>query len=213
MKNRILALALFTLATLSFAAFNATAQNYPTRAVRIVVGFAPGGATDVTARILAQELSKLWSQQVVVDNRPGASGAIAAELVARAAPDGYMLLVSPQTSVVVAPILIKKLNYDPIKDFAAAGVVGSTPQLLVVLPTLPAKTFKEFMAFARANADKLSYGSGGIGSTPHMAGELLNLSLGVRVTHVPYKGEVPALTDVLGGQLPYMFANIPVALP
>jgi len=201
------------MAAMALAAFGAAAQTFPARGVRIVVGFAPGGATDVTARILAQELGRAWNQQVIVDNRPGASGAIAAELVARAAPDGYTLLVSPQTSVVVAPILIKKLNYDPIKDFAAAGVVGSTPQLLVVLPTLPVKTFREFMAFAKANAAKLSYGSGGIGSTPHMAGELLNLSLGVRITHVPYKGEVPALTDVLAGQLPYMFANIPVALP
>ena len=190
----------------------ATAQNFPSRAARIVVGFAPGGATDVTARLLALELNKLWGQQVVVDNRPGASGMIGAELVAKAAPDGYTLLVSPQTSIVVAPLLIKKVPYDSIKDFATIAVVGSTPQLLVIHPSLPAKNFREFATFVKTNAANLSYGSGGIGSTPHMAGELLNTSLGVRVTHVPYKGENPGVTDLLGGQIPYMFVNFPVAI-
>ena len=188
------------------------AQTFPSRSARIVVGFAPGGATDVTARLLAQELNKLWGQQVVVDNRPGASGMIGAEMVAKAAPDGYTLLVSPQTSIVVAPLLIKKVAYDSVKDFATIAVVGSTPQLLVIHPSLPPKNFREFAAFVKTNAANLSYGSGGIGSTPHMAGELLNTSLGVRVTHVPYKGENPGVTDLLGGQIPYMFVNFPVAI-
>ncbi len=191
----------------------ATAQNFPSRSARIVVGFAAGGATDVTARLLAMELSKAWGQQVVVDNRPGASGMIGAEIVAKAAPDGYTLLVSPQTSIVVAPLLIKKVAYDSIRDFATVSVVGSTPQLLVIHPSLPPKTFREFAAFVKANEKNLSFGSGGIGSTPHMAGELLNSSLGVRVTHVPYKGENPGVTDLLGGQIPYMFVNFPVAIP
>ena len=188
------------------------AQNFPSRAARIVVGFAPGGATDVTARLLAMELGKAWGQQVVVDNRPGASGMIGAELVAKAASDGYTLLVSPQTSIVVAPLLIKKVPYDSVKDFATVAVVGSTPQLLVIHPSLPPKNFREFAAFVKANEKSLSYGSGGIGSTPHMAGELFNSSLGVRVTHVPYKGENPGVTDLLGGQIPYMFVNFPVAI-
>ena len=192
---------------------HALAQSYPSRAVRIVVGFAPGGATDVTARLLAAELGKTWGQQVVVDNRAGASGMIGAELVAKAAPDGYTLLISPQTSIVVAPMLIKNVAYDSIKDFAAVTVVGSTPQLLVIHPSLPPKTFREFVTFVKANSKNLSYGSGGIGSTPHMAGELLNTSLGVRVTHVPYKGENPGVADLLGGQIPYMFVNFPVAMP
>ncbi len=190
----------------------AQAQTFPSRGARIVVGFAAGGATDVTARLLALELTKAWSQQVVVDNRPGASGMIGAEIVAKAAPDGYTLLVSPQTSIVVAPLLIKKVAYDSVKDFATIAVVGSTPQLLVIHPSLPPKNFREFAAFVKANAASLSYGSGGIGSTPHMAGELLNTSLGVRVTHVPYKGENPGVTDLLGGQIPYMFVNFPVAI-
>ena len=189
------------------------AQAYPAKPVRVMVGFAPGGSTDVTARIMAQELSKLWNQQVIVDNRPGASGMIGAELAAKAAPDGYTLLVSPQTSIVVAPLLFQKMAYDPIKDFATVGVVGSSPQLLVIHPSLPPKNFKEFVTFAKANWRQLSFGSGGIGSTPHLGSELLNLSLKVKMVHVPYKGENPALADVLGGQLPLMFSNLPVGLP
>ncbi len=202
----------FAAVLLSFAA-TAYAQNYPTKPVRIVVGFAPGGSTDLTARLYAQELNRLWNTQVIVDNRPGASGMIGAEVAAKAAPDGYTLLVSPQTSIVVAPLIFKKVNYDPIKDFAPISVIGSTPQLLVAHPSLPAKNFREFAAFVKANAKNLSYASGGFGSTPHMAGELLNTSLKVRVTHVPYKGENPGVADVLAGQVPYMFSNFPVVLP
>ena len=130
-----------------------------------------------------------------------------------APPDGYTLLVSPQTSIVVAPLLFQKMAYDPIKDFATVAVVGSSPQMLVIHSSLPPKNFKEFAVFAKANARQLSFGSGGLGSTPHLAGELLNLSLAIKMVHVPYKGENPALADVLGGQLPLMFSNLPVALP
>ena len=168
-----------TILALSIAASSVTgvyAQTFPSRPARIIVGFTAGGATDVTARLLAQDFTKMWGQQVLVDNRPGASGMIGAELVARAAPDGHTLLVSPQTSIVVAPLLIKKVAYDSLKDFATVAVVGSTPQLLVIHPSLPPKNFKEFVAFVKANAKNLSFGSGGIGSTPHMAGELFNAS-------------------------------------
>jgi tripartite-type tricarboxylate transporter receptor subunit TctC len=186
---------------------------YPTKAVRIVVGFAPGGSTDITARIVAQKLTDLWGQTVVVDNRPGASGMIAAELTAKAAPDGYTLLASPQTSTAVAPSLYPKIAYDPLRDFAPITVVASSPQLLVVHPSLPAKSFKEFVALAKSRPGQLSYGSGGIGSTPHLGGELLSSTVGIKMVHVPYKGENPALADVIGGQLPLMFSNLPVALP
>ena len=191
----------------------AHAQSYPAKPVRILVGFAPGGSTDLTARLFAQELNKLWGTQVVVDNRPGASGMIAAELTSKAPPDGYTWLVSPQTSTVVAPLIYKKIGYDPIRDFAPIAVIGSTPQLLVLHPSLPPRNFKEFSAFVKANSKTLSYGSGGFGSTPHMAGELFNTSLKVKVTHVPYKGENPGVADLLGGQIPYMFSNLPVVLP
>jgi tripartite-type tricarboxylate transporter receptor subunit TctC len=211
MRNRVMCLVVAGLA--ACAALPALSQTYPVKPVRIVVGFAPGGSTDLTARIFAQELNKLWGQQVVVDNRPGASGMIGAELASKAAPDGYTWLVSPQTSIVVAPLIFRKVNYDPIKDFAPVAVIGSTPQLLALHPSLPVRNFKEFAAFVKSNAKNLSYASGGFGSTPHMAGELLNTSLGVRVTHVPYKGENPGVADLLGGQIPYMFSNFPVVLP
>ena len=202
-----------TLVAALAAALPCAAQQYPAKTVRVLVGFAPGGSTDMTARLYAQELNKLWGTQVVVDNRPGASGVIAAELAAKAAPDGYTWLVSPQTSIVVAPLILKKVPYDPGRDFAPVAVIGSTPQLLVLHPSLPPRNFKEFAAFVKANVAKLSYASGGIGSTPHMAGELLNMSLKVRVTHVPYKGENPGVVDLLGGQIPFMFSNFPVVFP
>jgi tripartite-type tricarboxylate transporter receptor subunit TctC len=195
------------------AATTPGAQPYPAKPVRFLVGYAPGGATDINARIVALKLTEMWGQQVVVDNRPGASGTIAAELVAKAPPDGYMLLVAPQTSVVAAPLIFRKVNFDTMKDFASLSIVGSTPLLLVVHPSLPPKTFKEFTAFMKANASKLSYASGGIGSTPHFAAELLSLSLGVKLVHVPYKGENPAVADIIGGQIPLMFSNISAVLP
>lgn len=209
MFARILITAVAALA----AAAPLQAQNFPAKPVRIIVGFSPGGSTDLTARIYAQELNKAWNVQVVVDNRPGASGMIGAEVASKAAPDGHTLLVSPQTSIVVAPLIFKKVNYDPTRDFAPISVIGSTPQLLVIHPSLPVKNFREFTAFVKANAKNLTFASGGFGSTPHMAGELLNTSLKVRITHVPYKGENPGVADLLGGQVPYMFSNFPVVLP
>ncbi len=190
------------------------AQGYPLKAPRIVVGFAPGGNTDLVTRILAQKLGELWSQTVVVDNRPGASGMIAGEIVAKAAPDGYTLLLTPQTSIAVAPALYGKAPYDPAKDLAPITLAGSSPLLMVVHPSFPPKSFAEFVALAKkGGAGALTFGSGGIGSSPHMAGELLSAALGIKMNHVPYKGENPALTDTIGGQIPIMFGNLPVALP
>ena len=189
------------------------AQTYPAKSVRIVVGFTPGGVTDVAARILAQKLTEVWGQTVVVENRPGASGIIGAETVAKAPPDGYTLLLAPQTSTSVATTLYPKLPYDVVRDIPAITVIGSSPQLLVVHPSLPPRTFKEFVPFAKANYKTLSFGSGGLGSTPHLEGELLNLSLNIKMVHIPYKGENTAAADVLGGQLPLMFSSLPVSLP
>jgi len=195
------------------AATASVAQTYPAKPVRFLVGYAPGGATDINARIVALKLTEMWGQQVVVENRPGASGTIAAELVAKATPDGYLLLVAPQTSVVAAPLIFRKVNFDTMKDFAALSIVGSTPLLLVVHPSLPPRTFRDFTAFMKANAANLSYATGGIGSTPHFAAELLSISLGVRMVHIPYKGENPAVADIIGGQIPLMFSNISAVLP
>jgi tripartite-type tricarboxylate transporter receptor subunit TctC len=210
---------LFRLCALFSAAFTlcagfADAQSFPSKSARIVVGFAPGGNTDLVSRILAQRLGELWGQTVVVDNRPGASGMIAGELVAKAAADGYTLLLTPQTSIAVAPALYGKAPYDPAKDFTPITLAGSSPLLMVVHPSFPPKTFAEFVILAKkSGANTLTFGSGGIGSSPHMAGELLSSALGIKMNHVPYKGENPALTDTIGGQIPIMFGNLPVAVP
>ena len=140
-------------------------------------------------------------------------GVIGAEAVAKSAPDGYTLLVSPQTSLAVAPALYGKAPYDTLKDFAPVSLLGSTPLVMIVHPSFPAQTFNEFIALAKKPGTKLTFGSGGIGSSPHMTGELIGAHLGIKMTHVPYKGENPAIADTIGGQIPIMFGNLPVALP
>ena len=208
MKIPTLAALVFSLASVS----PSHAQTYPTKTVRIIVGLAPGGTTDVFTRTLAQRLTEAWGQTVIVENRPGASGMIGAEAVAKAAPDGYTLLVSPQTSLAVAPALYGKAPYDTAKDFAPVSLLGSTPLVMIVHPSFAAKTFADFIALARKGTP-LTYGSGGVGSSPHMTGELISAALGVKMNHVPYKGENPAIADTIGGQIPIMFGNLPVALP
>ena len=189
------------------------AQGFPAKPVRMVIGFAAGGTTDLVGRLVAQRLGDSWGQTVVVENRTGASGMIAAEAVAKAPADGYTLLVTPQTSLAVAPALYGKAPYDATRDFTPITLMGSTPTIMVVNPAFPAKTFAEFVELAKKSGVPLAYGSGGIGSSPHMAGELLSAQLGIRMTHIPYKGENPALTDTMGGQVPIMFGNISVAVP
>jgi tripartite-type tricarboxylate transporter receptor subunit TctC len=192
---------------------HAQALQYPTKPIRIIVGFAPGGATDLTARLVGQQLTESWKQPVLVENRPGASGMIGAELVARAAPDGYTLIMATQTSHAVAPSLYRKIAYDPVKDFAPITVAASSPLLLVVHPSMPVRTVKELVSLAKARPGELSFASGGIGTSPHMAAELLNSMAGTKIVHIPYKGEAPGLADVLGGQVPMMFSNVPTSLP
>ena len=191
----------------------AQAQNYPAKPVRIIVPYAAGGPYDEIVRTLGQRLTEIWGQAVVVENRGGAGGNIGAEAVAKAAPDGYMLLVSPQSSIAIAPSMYSKLGYDPLRDFAPVIELGYSPLLLVAHPSVPARTFKEFVQFAKAQPKHMSFGSGGPGTVLHLTGELLNTALGVRMTHVPYKGENPALIDVMGGQVAFMFCNLPIGLP
>jgi tripartite-type tricarboxylate transporter receptor subunit TctC len=205
---------LMLLVALSMCAMiNAYGQAYPAKTVRVIVGFAPGGGSDIVARVVAQKLTEAWGHTVVVENRTGASGIIGAELVSKAAPDGYTLLVSSQTSTAVAASLYSKLPYDVLKDFAIVTVLGSAPTIVMVHPSLPPKTFAEFVSFVKANHKGLSYGSAGIGSTAHLAGELMNQSLNVGILHVPYKGESASIADVVGGQLPLTYATLPAALP
>lgn len=201
------------LAALGALCAPAFAQSFPSQPVRIVVGNAPGGGTDVAARILAQKLAQIWGQSVIVENKPGASGVIGADLVAKARPDGTTLLLSPQTSTAIAANVNSKLPYNVLRDFTSISVVASAPTLLVVGNSLPVRSFQEFTAYAKSSAQPLSYGSGGLGSTQHLAGEMLNLALGTKMTHIPYKGENPAIADLINGVLPAMFMTVSTAMP
>lgn len=197
---------------LTLAACAAIAQSsFPSKPIRIIVGTPPGGANDTVARILASRMDGL-GQTVIVENRPGASQMIAAEMVAKAPADGTMLLIASQTILAVVPIINKVTSFDPLKDFAAVALVGSTPLVLVVNPSVPANSVKELIAIGKARPGELNFGSGGVGTTPHMAGELFAMMSGIKMTNISYKGEQPALTDMLGGQLPMMFSNVAAAM-
>ena len=185
---------------LAFFTCAAAAQSYPGKPVRIVVPFAPGGGVDLTARILAQKLTERVGQSFIVENRTGASGIIGTEFVAKSAPDGYTLLVGSQTTQAVVPAMYGKLNYDTARDFAAVTEIATSPLLIVVHPSLPAKTVKDLIALAKAHPGQLTFGAAS-GGTPHMAGELFKLVAHVDMLFVPYKGEGPAIADAMGGQI------------
>jgi tripartite-type tricarboxylate transporter receptor subunit TctC len=189
------------------------AGNFPDKPMKLVVGFAPGGATDVVSRLLAQRLTEYWGASVVVENKTGASGTLAAEQVIKSPPDGYTLLVSPQTSIAVAPQMYARPPYDPLKDFTPITVVTATPLVLVANPAFPAANFSEFLAYARKSPGQVKYASGGNGSSPHMVFELINMQFKLSTVHIPYRGEQPAINDVLGNHVDVLFANLPTALP
>ena len=199
-------------AVLLAATAGSYAQNYPVKPVRIVVPFAAGGGVDLTARILAQRLGERLGHTVFVENRTGASGIIGTEYVAKAAPDGYTLLVGSQTTQAVVPAMYGKVGYDALRDFIGATQIATSPLLIVVHPSLPVKSVKELIALARARPGQLTFGAAS-GGTPHMAGELFKLSAGVDLLFVPYKGEGPAVSDAMGGQISMVFSNLPVSLP
>ncbi len=202
-------MALLLPAIASFAA----AQGFPAKPVRIVNPFAPGGATDILARHMGQKLTELWGQPAVVENRAGASGALGVEHVAKSAPDGYTLLIATQTTHAANPALYAKLPYDAAKDFAPLTLAGSTPLALLVHPAMPVHDVKDLVAHAKANPGRLSYASGGNGTSQHLTMELLKTMTGTFMLHIPYKGAGPAMTDFLGGQVNLMFDNLPTALP
>jgi tripartite-type tricarboxylate transporter receptor subunit TctC len=181
-------------------------STYPVRTVRIVVPSPPAGGTDIVARVLADHLSKALGQSFVVENRPGAGNMIGIESVARAAPDGYTLLMVPST-LALNTVLYKKVNYDPIKDFSPITVAAVAPNVLVINPKVPAKSLAEFIALAKAKPGDLTYGTPGIGTSPHMSMELLKSLAGIDIRHIPYRGTAPALTDVISGQITGMFSN------
>lgn len=191
----------------------AAARDYPSAPIRIVVPFTPGGSTDILARAIGQKLTQAWGQPVIVDNVPGAGGAIGAEKVARAAPDGYTLLMGHIGTLAVNPSLYPKLPYDPVRSFAPVAWVARVPNILVVHPSVPARTVAELVALAKAQPGTFNYGSGGNGSAANLAGEYFNLKTGSQMVHVPYRGTAPAVTDLAGGQIQVMFTGAPAVMP
>ncbi len=187
--------------------------TYPNRPVRLVVPFPPGGPLDIIGRAIAQKLGDTWGQSVVVDNRPGAGGNIGAELVAKAAPDGYTILMGALSTHAVNPSLYAKMPYDAVKDFAPITLVAVTPNVLVVNASLPVNSAREFVAYAKANSGKLAFGSGSNGSAGHLAGELFKVETATDIVHVPYKGGAPATQALLAGDTQFMFDNLANATP
>lgn len=191
----------------------AQAQQYPTKPIRIVVPFPPGGFSDVFARIIGTRVSEAWGQQVIIDNRPGAGGNIGADIVAKAPPDGYTLCNCTIGTHAINPTLFSRMPYDPIRDFTAVAFVVEAEGLLVVHPSLPVKTAKDIIAIARSKPGELTYASAGAGTTSHLAGEVFKTMTKTSITHVPYKGNVPALTDLMSGQTSMLFGTLPTVLP
>lgn len=209
----VTAVASSVLAAGTLLSSGARAADYPTRTVRFVIGFSAGGGTDIAGRILAQRLTDDLKQTFIVDNRLGASGTIGADHVAKSLPDGYTIFIGSPTTHAVVPQLLAKPPYHPLRDFSGVSELVYSPMLVVVHPSVPAKNIKELIQLAKSHPGDLTYGSGGIGATPHMAGELFKLATGIRMLHIPYKGEAPAVADLVGGQITLVFANLPVALP
>jgi tripartite-type tricarboxylate transporter receptor subunit TctC len=182
--------------------------KFPDRPLKMLVGFSAGGGTDVVARIVAQKMSESIGQTLVVENRSGASGLIAAEAVAKSPPDGYTLMMGSQTTFAVAPTLYRKTSLDSSKDFAGISMTAISPLVLVVNPAFSAQSIADLIAMAKTSPGSINFGSGGLGTTPHMCGELFSSVAGIRMAHVAYRGEAPAINDLIGGQIPLMFANL-----
>src|SRR3984957_13635103 len=199
----------FTL-VLGLAADKTHAQDsaYPNRPIKMLVGFAAGGGADVAARIMAQKMSEILGQTILVENRTGASGLIAAQDLAKSDPDGYTLMMGSQTTCAVAPALYHKVTVDPVKDFSGVALTGASPLVLVVNPTFAARSVADVIAMAKATPGKINFGTGGVGTTPHMTAELFQYIAGIKMVHVAYRGEAPAINDLLAGQIPLMFANL-----
>ena len=186
-------------------------QDYPARAIRIIVGVAPGGATDILARAVGAKMSENFKQQVIVDNRPGANHIIGGQMTAKAPPDGYTMQVVPEGFVINAS-MYSKLPFDPLRDFSAIAILAQVPNVLTVHPSIPARTVKDFIALARARPGQMNYGTSGVGSPSHMSAELLKVLARIAYTHVPYKGQSLAVSDLVGGQLHFAFPSIPASI-
>ena len=196
-----------------FCAGAVHAQSYPAKAVRVIVPFPAGGGLDITARAFGQKLAEYWGQTVVIENRPGASGMIGAEAVVRAPKDGYILLICSPAEIALNPALYAKMNYDPFKELAPISLAATYPNMIVVHASVPAKTVKELIALSKKTAGGLPFGSSGTGSTQHLAGEWLKTTAGINYLHVPYKGAAPAVTDLVGGQIPTAILGLAPIIP
>jgi tripartite-type tricarboxylate transporter receptor subunit TctC len=201
------------LACAALAPALALAQDYPNRPIRMVVGFPPGGGTDVVARIITPKLSELLGQSVVIENRPGATGTMAAGQVAKSAPDGYTIMMGHVSVNAIAPALFKNLSYDVIRDFEPIAIAAAVPHFVVVHPSVPAKSLREMIDYVKARPGKLTYPSAGNGSMPHLAGEVFKAQAGVDILHVPYKGSGQSMADLLGGQHVVAFDTMPASAP
>ena len=201
------------LAALPVTAFAQAKTTYPTKPVRLIVAFAPGGSTDIIARLVGQKLSERLGQQVIIDNRGGAGGTIGTDIAAKSPADGYTLTMGTTSTHVIAPAIFPNVKYDPVKDFDSITLVASTPYLLVVHPGVKAKTLKDFVALAKSQPGKLNYASAGSGTTTQIAMEMLKLAAGIDLVHVPYNGNGPAGTVTMGGQVQALFGSMPAVLP
>jgi len=201
------------LAALPVAAFAQAKTTYPTKSIRLIVAFAPGGSTDIIARLVGQKLSERLGQQVIIDNRGGAGGTIGTDIAAKSPADGYTLTMGTTSTHVIAPAIFPNVKYDPVKDFDPITLVASTPYLLVVHPGVKAKTLKDFVALAKSQPGKLNYASAGSGTTTQIAMEMLKLAAGIDLVHVPYNGNGPAGTATMGGQVQALFGSMPAVLP
>ena len=201
------------LAALPVTAFAQAKTTYPTKPVRLIVAFPPGGSTDIIARLVGQKLSERLGQQVIIDNRGGAGGTIGTDIAAKSPADGYTLTMGTTSTHVIAPAIFPNVKYDPVKDFDSITLVASTPYLLVVHPGVKAKTLKDFVALAKSQPGKLNYASAGSGTTTQIAMEMLKLAAGIDLVHVPYNGNGPAGTATMGGQVQALFGSMPAVLP
>jgi tripartite-type tricarboxylate transporter receptor subunit TctC len=203
----------FMAAAVACAAIGGWAQPYPAKPIRIIVPFPAGGTADIMARVVGQKMTETWGQQVVIDNRSGAGGNIAAELAAKSAPDGYTLFLCVVGTHAIHQTLYSKLPFDPIKDFSAVAYIAGVPNVVVVHPSIPVKSVKELIAFIKARPGQINFGSSGTGTSVHMSGEMLKVMAGLDMTHIAYKGNPQAVTDLMAGQIELMITNMPSVIP
>ena len=191
----------------------AAGQAYPTKPIRMIAPYPPAGTSDILARIVGQKLIEAWGERVVVDNRPGASGSLGTEIAAKSAADGYTMLIGSVAPIVLNPIFYPKLTYQSLRDFSPVSLIGAAPQLVVVNPSLPVKSMKDLIALAKSSRDGLNFGASGVGTLPHLGGEMFKIMTGTNMVHISYKGTILAIQDLLGGRLHVVFSDMPIALP